>query len=100
MMFLHASMSEPTVDDRSTEFKAVDGETGEQFSGYRLMVEAYAAVWLVMMVWLFFLWRKQADLSSRITGLETALTRAEKKLGAAKTAKPSASEASTEPQET
>lgn len=70
----------PTADDRATEFTATDGNTGEQFSGYKLMVEAYAAIWLVMMAWIFFLWRKQADLGTRVQGLEDAIDRAEKKL--------------------
>jgi hypothetical protein len=66
-------------DDRATDFKAVEGDTGEHFSGYSLMVEAYAAIWLVLMGWLVLLWRKQADLTSRVAGLEGAIARAEKK---------------------
>jgi len=78
---MHASIGrEPTTpaDDRATEFKAVEG-TGEQFSGYTLMVEAYAAIWLILMVWLVFIWRKQADLAARVAGLEGAIDRAEQK---------------------
>jgi len=70
--------SQPTPQDRATQFTAV-ADTGEHFNGYTLMVEAYAAIWLVMMVWLVMLWRKQADLTARIDGLEGALARAEKK---------------------
>jgi CcmD family protein len=70
-------------DDRATDFKAVEGSTGEHYNGYTLMVEAYAAIWLVLMVWLVFLWRKQADLSTRIDGLESAIARAERKMGGA-----------------
>jgi hypothetical protein len=66
-----------SADDRATDFQAVDGATGEQFSGYKLMVEAYAAIWLIMMAWLFFIWRKQADISDRVRGLESAIDRAE-----------------------
>ncbi len=68
-----------SADDRATDFKAVEGETGEHFNGYTLMVEAYAAIWLILMAWLVFLWRKQADLTNRVAGLEGALARAEKK---------------------
>jgi len=75
---MYTSMMQPTApDDRATEFKAVEG-TGEHYNGYTLMVEAYAAIWLILMVWLAFLWRKQAALSLRIDGLEGALSRAER----------------------
>lgn len=74
---MYASMIQATPDDRATEYKAVD-TTGEHYNGYTLMVEAYAAIWLIMMLWLVFLWRKQADLTARITGLEDAITRAER----------------------
>lgn len=67
------------ADDRATEFKSV-GETGEHYNGYTLMVEAYAAIWLILMVWLVMLWRKQASLTARLVGLEAAIDRAEKKL--------------------
>ncbi len=66
-------------DDRATDFQAVEGNTGEHYSGYTLMVEAYAVIWLILMVWLVFLWRKQADLTARIEGLESAIVRAERK---------------------
>lgn len=60
--------------DRSTEFKAVD--SGERFNGNTLVVEAYAALWLVVMAWVFFLWRKQAGLSERLDDLERVMDRA------------------------
>lgn len=82
---MHASMIQPSTppaagspDDRSTEFKAVDG-SGEQFNGSTLMVEAYAAIWLIMMVWIALIWRKQVSLASRVEGLEGAIARAERK---------------------
>ncbi len=73
----------PRAEDRATEFKAVDGQ-GEHYNGYTLMVEAYAAIWLIMMVWLLFIWRKATSLNARIDGLERAIARAES--GAAKKA--------------
>jgi hypothetical protein len=69
-----------SADDRATDFQAVDGATGEQFSGYKLMVEAYAAIWLIMLAWFFFIWRKQADITDRVRGLEAAIDRAEKRM--------------------
>jgi hypothetical protein len=67
-------------DDRATDFKAVEGDTGEHFSGYTLMVEAYAAIWLILLGWLVLMWRKQSDLTSRVDGLEAAIARAEQKV--------------------
>ncbi|OJY29511.1 MAG: hypothetical protein BGO98_47535 [Myxococcales bacterium 68-20] len=75
---MHASMMQPSAADRATEFTAVDG-TGEQFNGFTLMVEAYAAIWLILLVWLVFIWRKQADLGARVEGLEAAILRAERR---------------------
>lgn len=76
--FARSAGQPSAADDRATDFKAVEGTTGEHFNGYTLMVEAYAAIWLILMVWLVFLWRKQADLTSRVEGLEEAIARAEK----------------------
>jgi hypothetical protein len=61
-------------DDRATEFKAVTG--GETYSGSTLLVEAYAAIWLILMAWIFMLWRKQQSLTTRLDGLEAAIDRA------------------------
>ena len=44
------------------------------------MVTAYGLIWAIMMAWLFLLWRKQANLNTRLDGLESAIGRAEKKL--------------------
>lgn len=61
-------------DDRATEFTAVEG--AEHYSGSSLLVEAYAAIWLILMAWIFMLWRKQATLSERLDGLERTIDRA------------------------
>jgi hypothetical protein len=61
-------------DDRATEFKAIEG--GEHYSGSTLLVEAYAAIWLILMAWLLLLWRKQQALTARLDGLEAAIDRA------------------------
>jgi hypothetical protein len=65
--------------ENGTQMQATP-ETGEHFNGYTLMVEAYAAIWLILMGWLLLLWRKQASLTERVAGLEAALDRAEKRL--------------------
>lgn len=85
--------SQPSApDDRATDFKAVEGATGEHYSGYTLMVEAYAAIWMILMLWLVFLWRKQIDLTARVTGLEGAIARAERRQSAAKVTRDEKSE--------
>jgi CcmD family protein len=61
--------------DRSTEFTAVDPNV-EQFSGPTLVVEAYAAIWLILMGWIFFQWRRQATLAERLDDLERTIDRA------------------------
>lgn len=69
--------TDPTPDN-ATQMQATP-ETGEHFNGYTLMVEAYAAIWLILMGWLVLLWKKQASLTTRVAGLEAALDRAEKR---------------------
>jgi hypothetical protein len=71
-------MRQPSTEKATYETTPA-GETGEQYNGYTLMVEAYAAIWLVLMGWLVLLWRKQAALGQRVQGLEAAIARAEKK---------------------
>jgi len=61
-------------DDRATEFVAVDG--AEHYSGSKLVVTAYIAIWVILMAWIFLLWRKQSSLSDRLEGLERTLDRA------------------------
>jgi CcmD family protein len=84
-------MRQPSTEKAVYE-TAPSGETGEQYNGYTLMVEAYAAIWLVLMGWLVFLWRKQADLSRRVQGLEAAISRAEKKASTKSSKAPPAAE--------
>lgn len=62
------------ADDRATEFVAVDG--AEHYSGSKLMVSAYIAIWVILMGWLFMMWRKQGALAQRLDGLERTLDRA------------------------
>lgn len=84
---MHLAMNQETpAADRATEFTAVDGQT-EHYSGFTLMVQAYAAIWLILMVWLVLIWRKTAQLGARVDGLERAIARAE-----ARGAKPSGAE--------
>jgi CcmD family protein len=67
--------NEPAPNDRSTSFQPVEGGA-EQRSGFTLMVEAYTVIWMILMVWLVVLWRKQSRLNQRLDGLESAIDRA------------------------
>jgi hypothetical protein len=64
-----------TPDDRSTTFQPVEGGT-EQHSGATLLIEAYAVLWVILMAWLVFQWRRQTALNARLEGLERAIDRA------------------------
>jgi hypothetical protein len=64
-----------TPDDRSTTFQAVQGGP-EQHSGSTLLIEAYAVLWVILMAWVLFMWRRQAALGARLEGLERAIDRA------------------------
>jgi hypothetical protein len=62
-------------DDRSQTFQPVEGGP-EQHSGSTLLVEAYAVLWVILMAWVLFMWRRQASLGARLEGLERAIDRA------------------------
>jgi CcmD family protein len=73
---LQSTPSESTAaEDRSTTFQPTEGGS-EQRSGATLLVEAYAVIWTLLMLWLVRLWRKQAALNLRIDGLESAILKA------------------------
>ena len=65
-----------TPDDRSTAFHAVDasGDPGTNPGlGTTLLVEAYSAIWIIMMGFVLLGWRKQGALGLRIDDLEKAI---------------------------
>jgi hypothetical protein len=64
-----------SADPRATEFRAVEGGT-ETRSGTVLLVEAYAAIWLILFVMLVLGFLKQRRLDARIGELEKVLDRA------------------------
>jgi uncharacterized protein HemX len=77
---MHAAPAAPagsakTPDDRSATFQPVEGGT-EQHNGATLLIEAYAVLWVILMGWVVFQWRKQASLNARLAGLEQAIDRA------------------------
>jgi hypothetical protein len=65
--------------DRATTFRAVEGGTETQ-SGAVLMVEAYSILWLILLGWLVWLWRRQAAIHASLDGLEKAIDRAAAKV--------------------
>lgn len=69
-----------TADDRGAAFKPVDGGTVLQ-SGEKLLVEAYAAIWLVLFAVVLLSWRRQKKIEERIDSLEGAIAKARKDNG-------------------
>jgi CcmD family protein len=74
----NAEPASSTPDDRATTFQAVKGEP-EHYSGETLLVSAYAALWVIILVWVALVWRKQASLGSRLDDLERVLGEAARK---------------------
>jgi CcmD family protein len=67
-----AAAAAPSPDDRSTTFRPVEGGN-EMQSGEKLLVEAYAAIWIILFAFVLLSWRRQRRLDDRITGLEAAV---------------------------
>jgi hypothetical protein len=65
-------------DDRATTFQAVKGEP-EHYSGETLLVSAYVVLWVIILVWVALVWRKQAALTLRLDDLERVIDDAAKK---------------------
>jgi CcmD family protein len=63
------------LSDRASEFHAVQGGT-ELHSGGLLLVEAYAAIWLILFAFVWLTYRRQRSLEQRIAKLEEALHKA------------------------
>lgn len=70
----------PTADDRSTAFRAVEGGNQMQ-SGEKLLVEAYAAIWVLLFALILLAWRRQKKTDERITTLEEAVAKARAEAG-------------------
>lgn len=70
-----SSLTTTSTDPRATEFRAVEGGP-EARSGTVLLVEAYAAIWLILFGMLLLGHFKQRSIDARITDLEKALDRA------------------------
>ncbi len=64
-----------TAEDRSTTFRPVEGGPQMQ-SGEKLLVEAYAAIWLILFALVLLSWRRQRRIDERIGSLEEAVEKA------------------------
>jgi CcmD family protein len=63
-------------DSRDTQFRAVEGGSSEVASGSTLLVEAYAAVWIILLGFLLASWRRQSRIDARVAELERAVAAA------------------------
>lgn len=66
------------ADDRNTSFRPVQGGQELQ-SGEKLLVEAYAAIWLILFALVLFSWRRQRRLDNRMGVLSAAIDKARAK---------------------
>jgi len=70
---MNSTDSPNTTTDRTAEFQAVEGGP-QTTSGELLLVEAYAATWLVVFAFLLVSWRRQARIDARLGELEKRLS--------------------------
>jgi|GEM_PF-4273378 CcmD family protein len=76
-----AASTPKKADDRSTAFQATEGGRPMQ-SGEKLLVEAYAAIWIITLVFIASIFRRQKRVDRRIAALEVALEKARDRGGA------------------
>lgn len=74
------SAKELTPEDRDAGFVADRGGT-EQTSGELLLIEAYAAIWLLVFGMIYLSLKRQKKLDERITQLSVDLEKAREKGG-------------------
>jgi CcmD family protein len=65
---------QPSDSGRTTEFRSVEGGA-ETMSGETLLVEAYAALWVILFAFVVASWRRQTRIDARVTELERAVSR-------------------------
>jgi CcmD family protein len=75
-----AAPTPKTSDDRATTFRAVEGGTQMQ-SSEKLLVEAYAAIWIITLIFLVSIFRRQKRIDARMASLEVALEKARERSG-------------------
>ncbi len=75
-----ATHATPGADDRSTTFRPVEGGQ-EMQSGEKLLVEAYAAIWVILFAMILLSWRRKRRLDERMGTLSAAIDKARAKEG-------------------
>jgi hypothetical protein len=70
-----ATTTAQSTDDRSTSFRPVEGGNELQ-SGEKLLVEAYAAIWIILFAMVLLSWRRQKGLDDRMGTLSAAIDKA------------------------
>jgi hypothetical protein len=73
-MTYNQQAAQPSVQDRSTQFVPVEGGT-ETTSAGAFLIAAYAMMWLCVLVFVFFTWRKTRAAQAQIEKLESALSK-------------------------
>ena len=73
-----ATTTGQSADDRNTAFRPVEGGNELQ-SGEKLLVEAYAAIWIILFVMVLLSWRRQKGLDDRMGTLSAAIDKARRK---------------------
>ena len=63
-----------TSEERSQSFRPVQGGDALQ-SGEKLLVEAYAAIWVILFALVLLSWRRQKQIDARIVTLEAAVAK-------------------------
>ena len=67
-----APETEPAPAPRETSFRPVEGGR-ETTSGELLLIEAYAALWIILLGFLLVSWRRQSRIDARVAELERSL---------------------------
>lgn len=70
-----AAPSAAAADDRSTAFRPVEAGN-EMQSGEKLLVEAYAAIWVILFALVLLSWRRQRGMDDRMGHLAAAIDKA------------------------
>jgi hypothetical protein len=70
-------------DGRASSFRAVEPGKEEQVDGGKLLLGAYAMVWLIVLVLVVRIFRRQSALAESVRALEAAVDRRAKRGGEA-----------------
>ena len=71
-----SAITQPTIQDRSSEFVPVEGGA-DATSAEGLLVAAYAAMWIAVFLFVWLTSRRQRNLDARLGDVEAALRQLE-----------------------